>query len=537
MLNRLLRATMTKILAPVAHLFLRLGISPDVVTVVGTVGVCVGALAFFPRGQLWVGCLVITAFVFSDTVDGIMARESGRSSKWGAYLDSTLDRMGDSAIFGGLVLFYAGPGDNRWMAGLALACLILGSVVSYAKARAEGLGYTADVGIAERADRLVAVLVAAFFADLFNSTLLLGIVLGLLAVASFVDGAAAHAHGAPPGAVVGRGGQLSRTGLVGRATDTVSVLGFRLGWADGRGAARRRGIRRLQPVADIAVRRRGKGIQRLRANYRRARPELDDAALDALVREGMRSYMRYYCEAFRLPSIGRERLDAAVRVTGLEGPKAVADTGQAVVVFVGHLGNFDLAAAWAATNLAPVTTVAERLEPEEVFQEFVAFRNSIDMDIIPLTGGVDPFAGLLAATRAGGRAIALAADRDLTQNGIEVDLLGHRARMAKGPAVLALMTGAPLFCASIHYEPAPAGTGLGGYRTVIEFSDRLRPRVEGTSSVKAQDLIQQCADHLATTIRAHTSSWHMLQKVFVDDLDPDRDPDRDPGRAPAGVRP
>jgi CDP-diacylglycerol--glycerol-3-phosphate 3-phosphatidyltransferase len=186
MLNRLLRASMTRILAPIAHLFLRLGISPDVVTIVGTVGVCVGALAFFPRGDIWVGVLVITAFVFSDNVDGIMARESGRSSKWGAYLDSTLDRIGDSAIFGGLVLYYAGPGDNFWMAGLALACLILGSVVSYAKARAEGLGYTADVGIAERADRLVAVLVAAFFADVLNSTLLLGVVLGLLAVASFV---------------------------------------------------------------------------------------------------------------------------------------------------------------------------------------------------------------------------------------------------------------------------------------------------------------------------------------------------------------
>ncbi|GAB3871195.1 phosphatidylinositol phosphate synthase [Terrabacter terrigena] len=186
MLNRLLRASMTRLLAPIAHLFLRLGISPDVVTIVGTLGVCVGALAFFPRGNIWVGVLVITAFVFSDNVDGIMARESGRSSKWGAYLDSTLDRIGDSAIFGGLVLYYAGPGANFWMAGLALACLILGSVVSYAKARAEGLGYTADVGIAERADRLVAVLVAAFFADLLSSTLLLGVVLGLLAVASFV---------------------------------------------------------------------------------------------------------------------------------------------------------------------------------------------------------------------------------------------------------------------------------------------------------------------------------------------------------------
>jgi CDP-diacylglycerol--glycerol-3-phosphate 3-phosphatidyltransferase len=186
MLNRLLRASIEKIFGPVAHLFLRLGISPDVVTIVGTVGVCVGSLAFFPRGQIWVGVLVITAFVFSDNVDGIMARESGGSSKWGAYLDSTLDRVGDAAIFGGLVLFYAGPGANFWMAGLALACLILGSVVSYAKARAEGLGFTANVGIAERADRLVAVLVAAFFADLFNSTLLLGIVLGGVAVASFV---------------------------------------------------------------------------------------------------------------------------------------------------------------------------------------------------------------------------------------------------------------------------------------------------------------------------------------------------------------
>jgi CDP-diacylglycerol--glycerol-3-phosphate 3-phosphatidyltransferase len=186
MLNRLLRTTFTTLLSPIAHLFLRLGISPDVVTVVGTVGVSVGALAFFPRGELWIGVLVITAFVFSDTVDGIMARESGRSTKWGAYLDSTLDRVGDAAIFGGLVLYFAGPGDNQPLAGLALACLILGSVVSYARARAEGLGYTADVGIAERADRLVATLVTAFFADVFNLPILLGIVLALLAIASFV---------------------------------------------------------------------------------------------------------------------------------------------------------------------------------------------------------------------------------------------------------------------------------------------------------------------------------------------------------------
>lgn len=186
MLNRLLRATMTTILTPVAHLLLRLRLSPDAVTIAGTLGVSAGALVFFPQGKIWIGVLVITAFIFSDTVDGIMARSSGQSSKWGAYLDSTLDRIGDAAIFGGLVMFYAGRGDSLVMAWLALACLILGMVVSYARARAEGLGFTANVGIAERADRLVAALAAAFFADLLGSTTLLGVVLALLAVASLV---------------------------------------------------------------------------------------------------------------------------------------------------------------------------------------------------------------------------------------------------------------------------------------------------------------------------------------------------------------
>jgi phosphatidylinositol phosphate synthase len=186
MLNKYARALFTKIFTPVARLFLKLGISPDVVTVVGTLGVCFGALAFYPRHEFFWGTVVITLFVFSDTVDGVMARMSGRSGKWGAYLDSTLDRVGDSAIFGGLVLWYAGKGDDFLMAGLALACLILGSVVSYAKARAEGLGFTANVGIAERADRLVAVLVVTGLVGLGLPEVVLTIVLALLAIASLV---------------------------------------------------------------------------------------------------------------------------------------------------------------------------------------------------------------------------------------------------------------------------------------------------------------------------------------------------------------
>lgn len=186
MLNRFARALFTRLLTPVARLLLRLGVSPDVVTLVGTLGVAVGALALYPGGHLLAGTLVITAFVFADTVDGIMARTSGRSSSWGAYLDSTLDRVGDAAVFGGLVLWFTGGGGDRLAAVLALACLTLGSIVSYAKARAEGLGMTANVGIAERADRLVAVLAATGLVGLGLPDVVLTIVLAALALASLI---------------------------------------------------------------------------------------------------------------------------------------------------------------------------------------------------------------------------------------------------------------------------------------------------------------------------------------------------------------
>jgi len=185
MLNRF-RAFWTKVISPAARLFLRLGISPDAVTLVGTLGVCAGALIFFPRGQLLVGVLVITAFVFSDLVDGHMARLSGQSSKWGAFLDSTLDRFGDAAIFGGLAMYYVGPGDSDALAALAMYCLVMGSVTSYARARAESLGMEAKGGIAERADRLVAILVMTGLSAIFDLPVLIPITLSLLAVASTV---------------------------------------------------------------------------------------------------------------------------------------------------------------------------------------------------------------------------------------------------------------------------------------------------------------------------------------------------------------
>ena len=180
------RAFWAKVFTPVAQLFLRLGISPDAVTVTGTLGLCAGALVFFPRGDFLVGVLVCTAFVFSDLVDGLMARMSGQSSSWGAFLDSTLDRFGDAAIFAGLALYYVGPGDSEPLAALAIYCLVLGSITSYARARAEALGMQAKVGIAERADRLVAILAMTGLAGIFDAPVLIAVTLAALALASTV---------------------------------------------------------------------------------------------------------------------------------------------------------------------------------------------------------------------------------------------------------------------------------------------------------------------------------------------------------------
>ena len=187
------RAFWTAIWAPLGNLLIRWGVSPNTVTFVGTMGVVAGALIFFPLGHLFTGVMVVTAFVFSDMIDGYMARTTGNVSLYGSFLDSTLDRVGDAAIFGGLAMYYIGPAHNHVDAALAIYCLAAGNVTSYARAKAESLGMQAKVGIAERADRLVFILVTTGIAALLHD---LGVdrrilwaiplMLGYLAVASTI---------------------------------------------------------------------------------------------------------------------------------------------------------------------------------------------------------------------------------------------------------------------------------------------------------------------------------------------------------------
>lgn len=185
MLARYAKAFVTRILTPIARALLAAGVSPDVITIIGTLGVSTAALVFFPRGEFLTGTLVIVLFVFSDSLDGTMARLSGRSSVWGAFLDSTMDRIADACIFAALVWWYVSQDDQDVLAGVTLVCLIGGMVISYAKARAEGLGMTANVGIAERSERLVAVLVATGMLGL-SVPYVAEILLWVLAVATVI---------------------------------------------------------------------------------------------------------------------------------------------------------------------------------------------------------------------------------------------------------------------------------------------------------------------------------------------------------------
>lgn len=180
-----LRPGLAKITGPVARVLVRIGVTADIITIVGMLGSTIGALALFPRGELLWGTVVVTCFVLFDMLDGAVARERGGSSPWGAFLDSSLDRVSDVAVFGGLFWWFLTGGGQPLYAGLCLFCLGAAFLTSYVKARAEGLGMTCDVGIAERAVRLIVVLTGAGISGL-GVPYAVQVALWLLAVATAV---------------------------------------------------------------------------------------------------------------------------------------------------------------------------------------------------------------------------------------------------------------------------------------------------------------------------------------------------------------
>ncbi|GGZ02004.1 lipid A biosynthesis lauroyl acyltransferase [Streptomyces nitrosporeus] len=268
--------------------------------------------------------------------------------------------------------------------------------------------------------------------------------------------------------------------------------------------------------------RRGTAVLRLESNLARVVPDADAARLAELSKAGMRSYMRYWMESFRLPTWDPRRIRESIDVQDAHRLTGGLDAGKGVILALPHLGNWDLAGAWVTTGLkVPFTTVAERLKPESLYDRFVAYRQGLGMEVLPHNGGTA--LGTLARRLRSGGLVCLVADRDLSASGVEVDFFGDTARMPAGPALLAQQTGALLLPVTLWYDGTPV------------MGARVHPPVPvpetGTRAEKTSSMTQALADAFATGIAEHPEDWHMLQRLWLADLEPR------PGGAPhAGPR-
>ena len=271
--------------------------------------------------------------------------------------------------------------------------------------------------------------------------------------------------------------------------------------------------------ADVVWRRRGHGVQVLEGNLRRViGTDAGDGDLHKLSRKVMRSYARYYLETFRLHVIPRERLlGSGLHLEGAENLERSLEclkNGRGVIYALPHMGNVEQAGAWViAHGAGSFTTVAERLALEPVYERWLKFRQGLGFEVVPTTGGRRPF-GVLAQRLRAGNLVCMLADRDLSDTGVEVDFFGEKALMAAGSAVLAVRTGAALFPASCWFV---GDTGWG-----ICVHDEIPMPEQGRPREKVAGMMQQLAAVFEQAIKEHPQDWHMLQRVFVADLDPER---------------
>jgi len=237
--------------------------------------------------------------------------------------------------------------------------------------------------------------------------------------------------------------------------------------------------------------------------------------LRELSRQVMRSYARYWLEVFRLPVIPLDRLLGGMHVTGhIRTAFGYLATGRGVILALPHMGNYDLAGAWLiAAGAGPTTAVAERLRPESVYDRFVAFREGLGMQVLPASGGTSSAFGILAQRLRAGETVGLVCDRDVTGRGMEVEFFGERARMMGGAAALAVQTGAALMPVILWFEGSQWGAHV---------HEEVPVPAEGDGEQKAAAMMQEVARLFEAGIRAHPQDWHMLQRIFVADLDPGR---------------
>ena len=305
------------------------------------------------------------------------------------------------------------------------------------------------------------------------------------------------------------------TGLRDRAVD----LGYAAGWSVVKSAPHGLTERAFRAAADAAAVRNGGGARQLRKNLSRVvGPQTSEVRLDALVGAALRSYARYWLETFRLPKMDPHEVveRTTVHTSGREHLDAALERGKGAVLALPHSGNWDVAGLWLVAHSGPFVTVAERLHPESLFERFVAHREGLGFEVLPL-GRHDPSPmGTLARRLRENKVAALVADRDLSRNGVPVRFFGEPTRMPGGPAMLAATTGAALIPISLWFTD-DGGWGQRIHAPLDVPEGRLRDQVPA--------LTQSVADVLATGIAEHPADWHMLQPLWLADLParPDRE--------------
>lgn len=299
--------------------------------------------------------------------------------------------------------------------------------------------------------------------------------------------------------------------------DRLVDAAYAAGWAAVRGLPERVARRQFDAIADAVWLRHGRSVQRLQSNLSRVLGDGTGAAeIRRTTHAGVRSYFRYWCEVFRLPRMTTADIVERMVAVDEERLRSAYRAGRGMILVLPHMGNWDHAGAWLTATGVPFTTVAERLEPAALFERFVAFRESLGMEVVPLTGGERPPYDLLAERLRAGGALCLLGDRDLTATGIEVDFFGAPARMPAGPAALAHDTGAALLPVTLTYPD--------DRRWQARIHEPVAVPADGSRAERIRAMTQQVADEFATAIAAAPQDWHMLQRVWSDDLDPARAP-------------
>ena len=258
-------------------------------------------------------------------------------------------------------------------------------------------------------------------------------------------------------------------------------------------------------VSDRIYKKNGKGIKRLRSNYGRVMPEYSSQKLEELTKLGMRSYLRYWFDTFRLSKWSKNRIISTTQVIRENLLRDPIQSKQGCIVALPHAGNWDHAAAYFCSTGITLTAVVEKLKPEAIFKKFLAYRESIGIEAISHKEKTIP---ILTERLQSGKLIALVADRDMSRNGIEVNFFGKTSKMPSGPAILAIKTGAPLITAYVRYTS-------GGIEII--FDETLKPTNSGSEEEQIKIITQSMADNFAKRIKENPVDWHMLQRIWVDE--------------------